>query len=103
MKKIIFIGLMIIAASMFVSCYWNVDNIKANANTRLGDIGFTIVGTEGTKMSITGGKIWYILKSQNNNDIGLYDACLSYMFSGEIGIYELKPINTINVNMNNSK
>ena len=97
MKKYFFISFVIFMAIMFSGCFWNVEKIKEKAPERLSEAGFEIVAHQGTQMGITGGKVWYILRSTKSPERGIYSASLSYMVSGDLGIYELRSIDVLEV------
>lgn len=99
MKKFILVLVTVVPVSMFTGCFWNADKIKSMAPERLAEAGFSIVTLEGTQMSFTGGNVWYVLK-KNSNEKGLYDACLSFMPSGDLGLYNLQSIDSTEVQVN---
>jgi hypothetical protein len=97
MKRLIMAIFMMGIAIAFSGCYWNVGKIKMLAEERLYDAGFEIITRAGTQMSFTGGNVWYVLKKAKTSDKGIYEACLSYMVSGDLGIYNIRSIDVIEV------
>jgi len=90
MKRIIAIAVISIMTLSFTSCFYRVDSIKAAAEKRVSELGFNIVGREGVKSGIMGGKVWYVIKRPDSS--ALYHACLAWMLSGDLGVYNLETI-----------
>ena len=97
MKKVFFAVFVGFLAVMFSGCYWNVEKIKSKAADRFTEAGFEIVVNRGTQMSITGGTVWYMLKKTKSPEKGLYSAALSYMLSGDLGLYYIKSIDAVEI------
>lgn len=97
MKKITVVCWAILLVTALSGCYWNAERIKKEAPERFKEAGFEIVAHQGTQMSITGGAVWYLLRNAKSPERGLYNAALSYMVSGDLGLYELKSIDTVEV------
>ena len=100
MKKIFSLLIILLVCFSFSSCYWNAEKIKKLAPARFAEGGFSIVALEGTQMSITGGSVWYILE-KNGGGPGLYQGYLSYMLSGDLGIYSLASIDALEARVAN--
>jgi hypothetical protein len=90
MRKVIVIILVALVVLSVTSCFYRVDSIKESAEARFDALGFDIAGYEGTQSGIMGGKVWYVVKRSDSST--LYHACLSYMLSGDLGLYNLEVI-----------
>jgi nucleoside diphosphate kinase len=96
--KIVFI---LIIISMLSGCLARIGDIEKNSEKRFHELGFEIIGREGTQLTIMGGARWYVIKRIDGN--GVYDACLEYMLSGDLGVWNLKSVDAISVNNDNTE
>lgn len=77
-------------------CSRNVDYIKARANARWAELGYTVTGYEGYQWSpLAGGHVWYQLKRADTAGV-LYSGYLE-KWGDEIHVYGPNPQETLRV------
>lgn len=100
MKALRIIFVVFIIAFLSGCSLSKIDDIEKNSKERLSNLGFDIVGREGTKYSIMGGQRWYVVKRHDSN--GIYHVMLQYMVSGDLGVYCIESIDSVNVKTDNA-